>query len=258
MRHDQIADKEDRYIVGDLPQTEMAEFARHLAGCTECRQRLDDRQAVAAQMFEAIVPVAPPPHLRASILAAAADTAQDAPPARQLPRRVGFVGLRTGRAFTIGLAALAAALLVACAVLFGQVQTLTAQHERYQQELALAASPDTIVWYMMPTDKSVDANRVHATMYARPASDKYLITASRLAQAPGDSEYRLWVERDDKTYYTANIPIDAQGNAYFTYSDPGHASVKIPRCIVTLENRANPPALPTTKPLFEWKEGKGV
>ena len=67
------------YALNALGQEEAAEFRRHLDGCQACREEVRELQTAVARMGAAEA-VAPPPDLKARILAAADRTRQEPPP----------------------------------------------------------------------------------------------------------------------------------------------------------------------------------
>jgi anti-sigma-K factor RskA len=69
------------YALNALGPEEAAEFRRHLDGCQACREEVRELQSAIARMGAAEA-VAPPPDLKARILAAADRTRQE-PPVRQ-------------------------------------------------------------------------------------------------------------------------------------------------------------------------------
>lgn len=66
------------YAVGALPADEAERFEAHLSGCAQCRAEVQSTRDLAAVLTRS-VPVAPPAHLRASILTRIAETPQEHP-----------------------------------------------------------------------------------------------------------------------------------------------------------------------------------
>ena len=68
------------YALDALDDDERADFEEHLARCATCRDEVDSFGAVTPLLAETVA-VTPPPSLRDDILARAAQTRQDPPPA---------------------------------------------------------------------------------------------------------------------------------------------------------------------------------
>ena len=87
-----IHDLADAYAVGALTEAEYAEYTAHLEHCPSCRREVADLLDVTSAMSESVA-VDPPPGLRASVLAAIAQTPQEPaasepePQARAVARR---------------------------------------------------------------------------------------------------------------------------------------------------------------------------
>ena len=71
-----IHDLADAYAVGALTEAEYAEYTAHLEHCPSCRREVADLLDVTSAMSESVA-VDPPPGLRASVLAAIAQTPQE-------------------------------------------------------------------------------------------------------------------------------------------------------------------------------------
>jgi anti-sigma-K factor RskA len=63
--HDEIA----AHLLGSLDETETRELERHLAGCAECRERLEWLRPAAELLPETVKRMQPPPELRDRVLA---------------------------------------------------------------------------------------------------------------------------------------------------------------------------------------------
>ena len=69
MAQEHVDDLIDAYALGALEPAEVARVERHLEGCPACQALLDHVRAVADDLLVAVPPVAPPPALRAQVLA---------------------------------------------------------------------------------------------------------------------------------------------------------------------------------------------
>ncbi|MCL2543770.1 MAG: anti-sigma factor [Nocardioidaceae bacterium] len=182
------------YAVDALDDAERAEFERHLAVCESCRSEVDDLR-LAATEIAATTETAPPPALRASVLAGIGsirplpplESSIEAPEPEAEVRR-----LPTRQRWTrIGLAAAAAVLLVAGAGVAwhpwsggpggpGQHATLTAADR-------IIHAPDVRHW-------SADVKGGGTvTVYRSVRLDRAVVVAHGMRRAPRGRTYQLWL-----------------------------------------------------------------
>jgi anti-sigma-K factor RskA len=121
--HDRWADSTAAYLLGALPDDEVAGFERHLETCAACRRELDELRVAADALPASAPPVTPPAALKTRIMAvveseaellSAAGEGADRPAAAATPaprRRRGWLGGLLARPAPA--AALAALLLLA-------------------------------------------------------------------------------------------------------------------------------------------------
>jgi anti-sigma-K factor RskA len=74
-RHDAFADAAAAYALDSLDARERSEFETHLADCAECRADVAAYRRAAGALGAAVAPVAPPPQLKARVIAHATRTA---------------------------------------------------------------------------------------------------------------------------------------------------------------------------------------
>src|SRR5829696_425467 len=67
--HEHWQDATGAYVLGALAETERAAFEEHLAGCPACREEVDQLLPAARALPISVEPVAPPPSLKARIMA---------------------------------------------------------------------------------------------------------------------------------------------------------------------------------------------
>ncbi len=185
------------YAVNALSDTERAAFETHLVRCESCAEEVAELSATAAHLGAA-AEFAPPAHLRARVLAAAAETRQLAPHTARVPRpRRGF-----GRAGGL----LAAACLVAVA--FVAVQTersgqedqlaqLSSQYERFSD---LLSTPDAKIFSATGTNGAV------GTAVMSPSRNEMLFLGKDLPAPPGGSVYQLWMIAPDGAHSAGVLP----------------------------------------------------
>lgn len=69
MSHEEYAECIGAYLLGALPDAEADAFERHAAGCSLCREELERLRPAAEALPRAVPQVAPPPALKAAIMA---------------------------------------------------------------------------------------------------------------------------------------------------------------------------------------------
>ena len=67
--HSRWADAAASYLLGALPEDEHEAYEAHLAICAECREELDHLAPAAYALPASVAPMAPPPELKARIMA---------------------------------------------------------------------------------------------------------------------------------------------------------------------------------------------
>ncbi len=172
MTHDELRELIAAYTLDALTPGEVREVEAHLPMCEECRHDLRLMREVAGDLAAGVRMVQPPAALRARILDAIA-----------FPRRA--------RPWTLGIAALAAALAVVLAgVSLSLNQRLTALTERLaaqEQVLALLASPSAKTAAL---SGSVQAN---VRFVYDPARRQGALVVSDLRDPGAEFVYQLWL-----------------------------------------------------------------
>ncbi|HEX7306603.1 anti-sigma factor [Lentzea sp.] len=171
------------YAVNALSDGERAAFETHLARCESCAAEVAELAATAARLGEA-VEFPPPAHLKARVLAAAAETRQLSPRTARVPRARGY-----GRAGAL----LAAACLVAVA--FVAVQTVQSGQEKQLAQLSsqygrfsdLLSTPDAKIF------SASGANGATGTAVMSPSRNEMLFLGKDLPAPSGDRVYQLWM-----------------------------------------------------------------
>jgi anti-sigma-K factor RskA len=67
--HDRFRDSAAAYLLGALPRDELAAYEAHLAGCAACREEVELLAPAAEALPASVEPMAPPPELKARIMA---------------------------------------------------------------------------------------------------------------------------------------------------------------------------------------------
>ena len=177
--HEHWGDATGAYVLGALDDTERAAFEEHLAGCPACRDEVADLQPAARALPISVDPVAPPPALKARIMAevereasllAAAGPEADRPPAR---RRLRLPSLRVPRLVPAAVAA--ALLVVGVAVGIGVSQLRGAPERTVTAQVSGAAA---------------------ATVQLEVNGEEGRLMARDLPAPPSGRVYQVWLKRD--------------------------------------------------------------
>lgn len=178
--HERWADAVGSYLLGALPPEEREGFAAHLDACPVCRRDVEELGVAADALPIAVPPVAPPPALKARIMAAVESEAEllaaaGAPPRERARPRRRFLGgwpLRPAVAL-----ACAAVLLVAGGVVGallagggGETRTVVADTRAAGANVRLEIHDDaaTLVARDMPAPPR---GRIYQVWIKRPGSD---------------------------------------------------------------------------------------
>ncbi|MEU7064656.1 anti-sigma factor [Streptomyces sp. NPDC046161] len=218
------------YALDALDPAEHEAFARHLASCPLCVQEVREFSATAARLGSAVA-LAPPPAMRAAVLARI-DTVRQQPPVRR-----GIVALRR-RALPLALAAcLAGATALGAATLWQREQAREADRAVHDlRELTgVLTAPDA----RTVTGRSVSGAR--AAVVVSAARDRAAFLGAGLPAAPDGKTYQLWFA-DDGVMRPAGL-VDG-GGATLMSGPVGRATA----VGLTLEP-AGGSAQPTSRPL---------
>jgi len=197
------------YALDALTDEEQRLFERHLAVCTSCGQEVAEFRRTAA-LLGAAEDEAPPPSLRAGVLAAVEVTPQARPDSR------GAGGLRA-RVEPL-LMPVAASLVLLLLVLSGVVlqqrtrldQVQTAQQVREEALLAVLTAPDAVRLAMAGDGRQ-------GMVLWSPSAATGVLVARGLDALPAGRAYQLWLMR-------GGVPAPS---AVFTPSPGGEAVVAL-------------------------------
>ncbi|MGW7191744.1 anti-sigma factor, partial [Streptomyces sp. NPDC054838] len=178
---DQLHALSGAYALDALDPEEREAFARHLPSCPLCAQEVGEFAATAARLGSAVA-LAPPPGMRAEVLARIDSVRQQPPPRR------GIVALRR-RALPLALAAcLAGALALGGTALWQREQAREAARAVHDlRDLTdVIAAPDA----RTVTGRTVSGAR--ATVVVSEARNQAAFLSSGLPAAPAGKTYQLW------------------------------------------------------------------
>jgi anti-sigma-K factor RskA len=225
--HPQYEEDFELYDLGVLDGGDKAEFETHLAGCPECRAKLETARSRLAQFALAATASEPPPAVRELILedfrARAPQRLEGAPP---VPARRGFwTPVWTWAWVGVSLILLAAAAWLARDNLrlskrLAELELTHKQLEASSQDLKAAAARAQAVLDVLngPQTVQVDLSPVSAkplphgkAFYNRGRG--LLFYAANLSSLPSDHTYELWlIPTEGKPVDVGLFNTDTQGN----------------------------------------------
>lgn len=168
------------YALDALTDPERARFESHLVVCSACRAEVAEFRATAARMGSAVAQ-APPPALKARIMAEVAQTRQLPPP---VPSHTRAPDLGRPRRRQFLLAAAAAGILGAGGVAAWVVRRTTQNRDEL---LAILAEPDSV------TNKADVAGGGQVTVVSSSRRDSAVIILEGVPAAPADRTHQLWL-----------------------------------------------------------------
>jgi len=189
------------YAVDALDEVERARFERHLAGCSACQTEVDSLVAAAHQL-SALTEVAPPPSLRAKVLAEistvrplppleapepaeGSERAEDSAADELAERRRAHSGRGFGRGWRLVVAAATVAVLA-----IGGFTVWRQIDKDPQQVIAdqVLAAPDATRYAKQLPDGAT------ATVVRSPSLEKAVLITSGMSQPPSGKVFQLWLE----------------------------------------------------------------
>ncbi len=249
-----IHSQTDAYVVGGLTASEMREAEDHFATCAPCRAEVAELREITAALSQSVA-TDPPSALRASVLAAVAQTPQEATDEADTERAdraphdepdqqvATVVPLRRSR--TTLVTTLIAAASILAAVAFGGYAWKSSQDAndataQSRQLTELLSAGDVVV----ATDRFVDADHTGSVVMSQSRETAVLV-ATDLPDAPADQVYEAWT-------FSGDQPTPA---GTFT-PDGSQAVVELPAAAlnadavaITIEPEGGSDS-PTTAPIF--------
>ncbi len=253
MNHDDYKEMLAAAALAALDHEDAQTLAAHLSSCAECRAELDDLSAAAALLAHTIVPVAPSPNVRASLLAqikaapplaptggapivpastigtATTTTHATTPDATVLPFEPRAPRRPFGASPLAIYGALAASITIA--ILAVALATLWARDRKLQTELArltqsLQQTQQTLAAVRADNDLlaapdahtaelagTPAANGAHARLTYDEQTGRALLVAAGLPAPPPGKAYQLWFIADGQPLPGRVFTTDPSGRA---------------------------------------------
>ncbi|MGZ6641245.1 MAG: anti-sigma factor [Solirubrobacteraceae bacterium] len=196
------------YVLGALPDDELAAFAAHLEVCEVCRREVAELRPAADTLPLSAPPAAPPPELKdrimatvraeAELLAAAGPEADRPPCARRARRRIGLAGLGLRPAAV----ALAAGLLIAAGVAGGLIATRGDGSRTVPAAVRIVSAPNASATLVTSSDGRAQ------------------LRVRNMPMPPRGSVYQVWLKRRGQP--------PTPSTALFSVDRTGHADVTVP------------------------------
>jgi anti-sigma-K factor RskA len=214
------------YALDALSAEEAEEFRRHLEGCPACQEEVRELRQAAALMG-ASESVAPPPSLKARVLAAA-----DQQP--QLPPRVTTLERARSHRWPARIAAAAAAVILVAA---GALGISRIQSDRQPSNVAqVFEAPDA------HTATVGTSNGGKVTVATSRRLGKMAVETDRLPRLSGQEVYQIWAVNGGKKI-SAGLVDDVEEGAAMALPSPGT------QVAITIEPAGGSPQ-PTSTPII--------
>ncbi|MEA2310621.1 MAG: hypothetical protein QOE28_589 [Solirubrobacteraceae bacterium] len=236
--HDDWVDTAASYLLGALPDEEVEAFELHLASCAVCREQVDELLPAVQALPVSVEPVAPPPALKARIMAevereasllAAAGPEADRPPApARRRRRLRLPALAMPRLALVGAAA---------ALLLGVVAGVAADRALRDNGRTVVASVAQPAAGMRAEVDLSDGNAtlVASGMHAPPSGRVYQVWLKRPGRAPEPTSALFTPSRDGSA--TATVPGPLTGVQQMLVTDEPLGGSRVPTGQVMLSAR---------------------
>ena len=272
-RHEPFADAAAAYALDALDPSERASFELHLATCAVCQADVAAYRTVSSAIGATAAPIAPPPELKARVIANATRAANirsfDARPAMTPPRRqsssVRWLAVAASLALHVGLGYYAWSVRTQLASATELTARATAYAERLRTQLAEARNEAAMGSRIAEVLSAPAVVRVElastkegfpglALGYWSRARGMWFATDKMPAPGPGRA-YQLWLVVPGQPPMSAGLlTLDARGSMAMVTA-PSTAAIP-PRSEITLaitEEPAGGSPGPTTQILLAGK-----
>ena len=228
--HDEALDDLPGYLLDDLEPERLAALETHLAGCPACRLEHDQLALLLGELGTLAPPVAPPPALRARLLAAldSGEPALSPAPVVSSPapdrRAVGAAGaaprlIRLSRRPLLAVAAVLLLALVPSLVLYrdlaqtrARLGSAEAQTEQVREVLSRPAASIPLV-----ADSATDA---YGTLYIGESGRDAVMLVDELPPTPADHVYQVWLVQGGVRTSAGLFTVNQEGAAQVLIQAP--------------------------------------
>lgn len=187
MDHNEMKDMVAAYVLGSIPQDEVALVRAHILSCDECMAEADSYGESVGALALASDPVATSPGFADRVLSTATAASSDAVEAGTRRRGIGW------RVW--GIAATVVAAAVTTFSVYSMISSNTALDRTQQALTALLHSEGESFELQGPSE---------AVARVVPTSDGAYLVAAGLQEAPANHVYQLWL-MDDGTPVSAGL-----------------------------------------------------
>ncbi len=201
------------YAIDAIPEFERAAFERHLSECESCAQEVRELQATATRLGEAASD-APPPELKAQVLARIAEVRQLPPLGAPAPdalaeRRQARASRSSWAVRLVGVAA-AALLVVSVSLGYLLVQNRKDLDATEQQVAAMAGllSADDAKFVSGTTTSGING-----TVVVSRDRGQVMLLAGHVPAPPTDKAYQVWLMDNGNVRSVGVIKPDSNGRA---------------------------------------------
>ncbi|WP_171056142.1 anti-sigma factor domain-containing protein [Paenibacillus sinopodophylli] len=247
----------EMYVLGGLDDEDKLAFEAHGASCIQCQRKMEELVELFGMMPLTVEPVAPPPGMKARILAAVAQSERadaqtlstsestnvpvipvpkpitEKMPVQAMPRK------KVKSWTTPLLAGAAAALLLVSTVLYqrvdrlnGDSEQLAAQVQELQQQLAAAEQPPTGIQVnnvvaLTPTVPDIVAQGL-ATIVIDANGMHLIVQAENLPKLTNDEAFQVWLLKEGKPVNAGTfLTNDGTGALYYTFKPDEYDQIAI-------------------------------
>ncbi|MFI5735821.1 anti-sigma factor domain-containing protein [Kribbella sp. NPDC051587] len=186
------------YVLDALPDDERVSFELHLAECESCAIEIDELRGAAIKLAGQ-VSTAPPPALRASVLAAIDHVRQLPPLVPELEPSVIPPYRRFGRRSMLTLAAAALAAVTSGGIALDQYRK-SATSQRAADRIA-----DVLADPAARTVRSAVAGGGQATVVTSRTADSAVVALHGIRKLPSDQTWQLWLVDDAQLAHSVGL-----------------------------------------------------
>lgn len=201
------------YVLDALPDTERTSFEQHLAGCPSCTSEVSELREATAKLA-VNVSAAPPPRLKADVMAAI-DQVRQLPPlvstsddgaASDQPGVVSAPRAGFGRRSLFALAAAFLAVAASGLVALDQYNDKTTLAQTNQRVAAILAEPDA------KTVHGAVAGGGQAAVVASTRADAAVVVLKDLPKLPDDKTWQMWLIDSSQAAHSVGLADDETGD----------------------------------------------